>query len=596
MMSCNLSEVRRLLQKYDYDDAIHAPFYGYGTAGFRYLATELPPIMVRVGIAVALWTSMPSGGSSPVLGVMVTASHNTEEYNGIKLAGLDGGMIDPIGEQFVVDLVNERDIEKIVQRVQEVSSLLSSTRRSRTVGGKRIIYMGMDTREHSVSLSCLVQSAIRAVSGGDNDTNAEGGIEIVQLGTVTTPQLHFLVRQASALHGYLTIPTLPAMGLEGYYQSMVHAYQVLVATSATTKEKKKNSTHNRKLYVDCANGVGYLHVQKLQQMAPSLSFLEARNGPGDGPLNERCGSEYVQKMQCSPCWFSGDSIPVLLNDGDYCASLDGDADRIVIFKNSLLLDGDKIACLIGNFIRKQLDLLLVSSGENDETTTTTTKILPTLGVVQTAYANGASTAYLRSQHVDVTLAKTGVKYVHAAAHDRYDIGVYFEANGHGTVLFGMAYYDLLRTSRPTTIAARTALLRLQALPTLINQAVGDAISDLLLIDAILQIEDCTVEQWSRLYQDLPSKQTKVSVPDRTMIQTNDTETRCVQPEGLQAALDRAIAQHDGGGDGLARAFIRPSGTENVVRVYAEATTNPEGLANAAEDIVRQFCCSALSKI
>jgi phosphoacetylglucosamine mutase len=245
--------------------------------------------------------------------------------------------------------------------------------------------------------------------------------------------------------------------------------------------------------------------------------------------------------------------------------------------------------------------LLLVSGENDETTTTTTTtILPTLGVVQTAYANGASTAYLRAQHVDVTLAKTGVKYVHAAAHDRYDIGVYFEANGHGTVLFGTAYYDLLRTSRPKTTSARTALLRLQALPTLINQAVGDAISDLLLIDAILQIEDCTVEQWSRLYQDLPSKQTKVSVPDRTMIQTNDTETRCVQPEGLQAALDRAIAQHGGGGggggDGLARAFIRPSGTENVVRVYAEATTNPEGLANAAEDIVRQFCCSALSKI
>jgi phosphoacetylglucosamine mutase len=29
---------------------------------------------------------------------------------------------------------------------------------------------------------------------------------------------------------------------------------------------------------------------------------------------------------------------------------------------------------------------------------------------------------------------TGVKYLHEAAH-HFDVGVYFEANGHGTVLF-----------------------------------------------------------------------------------------------------------------------------------------------------------------
>jgi hypothetical protein len=30
---------------------------------------------------------------------------------------------------------------------------------------------------------------------------------------------------------------------------------------------------------------------------------------------------------------------------------------------------------------------------------------------------------------------TGVKYLHEAAHRLFDIGIYFEANGHGTVLF-----------------------------------------------------------------------------------------------------------------------------------------------------------------
>ncbi len=89
-----------------------------------------------------------------------------------------------------------------------------------------------------------------------------------------------------------------------------------------------------------------------------------------------------------------------------------------------------------------------------------------IAVVQTAYANGSSTRYLEdvmkvmvykispftivfpyscincvyeilrwaltSPQVAVCCTKTGVKHLHHAAQE-YDIGVYFEANGHGTV-------------------------------------------------------------------------------------------------------------------------------------------------------------------
>jgi phosphoacetylglucosamine mutase len=55
-------------------------------------------------------------------------------------------------------------------------------------------------------------------------------------------------------------------------------------------------------------------------------------------------------------------------------------------------------------------------------------------VVQTAYANGASSDYLKSMGIPVFITKTGVKYLHQKAAD-FDVGVYFEANGHGTVLF-----------------------------------------------------------------------------------------------------------------------------------------------------------------
>ena len=44
--------------------------------------------------------------------------------------------------------------------------------------------------------------------------------------------------------------------------------------------------------------------------------------------------------------------------------------------------------------------------------------------------------------------------------------------------------------------------------------------------------------------------------------------RLIEPVSLQAAVDAAVAAC---GEG-ARGFVRPSGTEDVVRVYAEAST------------------------
>ena len=67
-----------------------------------------------------------------------------------------------------------------------------------------------------------------------------------------------------------------------------------------------------------------------------------------------------------------------------------------------------------------------------------------VGIVQTAYANGASTEYIRRAlpGCGLGLARTGVKHLHAAA-ERYDVGVYWEANGHGTILFGAAFVTRL---------------------------------------------------------------------------------------------------------------------------------------------------------
>jgi phosphoacetylglucosamine mutase len=66
-------------------------------------------------------------------------------------------------------------------------------------------------------------------------------------------------------------------------------------------------------------------------------------------------------------------------------------------------------------------------------------------------------AYLRGRGVEVRFAKTGVKYVHHEAV-KYDLGIYFEANGHGTVIFGAALGKALEQVRAATKPASGALL------------------------------------------------------------------------------------------------------------------------------------------
>lgn len=122
--------------------------------------------------------------------------------------------------------------------------------------------------------------------------------------------------------------------------------------------------------------------------------------------------------------------------------MDGDADRLVYFSvqsNNIskidLVDGDKMLSLFAVFIKEQLSILNGNEKVNDN-------YHARLGVVQTAYANGASTDYLKRLGLEVVFTPTGVKYLHEKAAE-YDIGIYFEANGHGTILFSEFFLSWL---------------------------------------------------------------------------------------------------------------------------------------------------------
>lgn len=103
---------------------------------------------------------------------------------------------------------------------------------------------------------------------------------------------------------------------------------------------------------------------------------------------------------------------------------------------------------------------------------------------------------------------------------------------------------------------------------LINQTVGDAISDFLLIEAILAHKEYTVKEWLATYTDMPNKLAKQVVQRRDDYTTvpGTAEQKLESPPGLQEQIDAEVAKYKNG-----RCFVRASGTEDAVRIYGEAS-------------------------
>lgn len=505
-------------------------------------ATLLDSTCFRIGLIGAL-RSMSLGGQ--VIGLMVTASHNPEPDNGVKMVDPHGEMLDAAWEPVCTKIANARTPDELLAELEGVVAQFCIDLNVRP----RVAY-AWDTRPSSPSLVGAIVDGLQPF-----------GTELLEGGLLTTPQLHYLVL------AHNTAGTKEAYGTpteQGYYEKLAKAF--LAATDGLPAPPQ--------LVVDCANGAGAKALQGFQQHVPHdrLPLVPLRTGMhAPGQLNNGCGADFVKSQQCLPTGY--DREPQVKERALLC-SFDGDADRIVFYyltgaasdrKSFHLLDGDKIASLAADYLSE----LVAQAGLSVK-----------LGCVQTAYANGASTRYLE-RRIPVSCTPTGVKHLHHEAA-KYAIGVYFEANGHGTVLFSPEARAAIEAAQPATPEAKDAVMRLWHLAELINQTVGDALSDMLMVLAILGARRWGPEEWDASYTDLPNKLLKVQVPDRTQFQTTDAERRLTQPAGLQEKIDALVQQVRDG-----RSFVRPSGTEDCVRVYAEAATpeETESLAKQVAELV-----------
>ena len=213
---------------------------------------------------------------------------------------------------------------------------------------------------------------------------------------------------------------------------------------------------------------------------------------------------------------------------------------------ALPIDGDKQFCLIMGWVREQLKELKLEDLSHC--------------LVNTAYTNSRANQYLDKMNVNHVVVPTGVKNAHPEVQ-KYVIGANDEPNGHGTIVVKWNKLNEALEGKENELAAK----KLVSFLKLSNPYVGDAICNLLMIEAVLRDRDFSLDFFNAVYKENPNKMYKVVVRDRTKWKTTWDETRLLEPSMFQGYIDYYVQNRE-----ECRAFARPSGTEDILRLYVEA--------------------------
>lgn len=224
-------------------------FIQYGTAGFRTKANLLEHVVYRMGLLAVIRSRVKNGRT---IGIMITASHNLEPDNGVKLIDPDGEMLEQSWEAIATKLANvsDNDLEATTAEIiKEVNANMTL---------KTSIFIGMDTRYTSPRLAQAAANGVMALKG----TPKEFGI-------VTTPMLHFFVKCRND-NTYGT-PTE-----EGYYEKIVGAFKNI------RQKLPVYGNYSTTLYVDGANGVGGKKLNIIKKTLDGELDLKLFNLGGNG--------------------------------------------------------------------------------------------------------------------------------------------------------------------------------------------------------------------------------------------------------------------------------------------------------------------------
>lgn len=560
----------------------------YGTAGFRDKSFRLKKVSCRLALGLYL----RSIEVKKPIGIMISASHNPYYDNGFKVADLNGNMPDLEWEGIYERLVNTDNIMSECMNIINESNI--SILNQEIHNNLGLVLIGYDTRESSVEFNDIISKSLTILK-----------CNIVNYGLVTTPQLHFLtfmnqkvINESIDFHkksikisdeDYFSIRQI--VNKEYYFEAFglitTNFFKLVDRISSNESALGKEAVYDNSIILDTANGIcGHEEIRK--SLISNFSFLKINfintNTNNYKLLNHLCGAEHIQKSNQFPTEY----LLALQTNKDKSTnenykiqksiSFDGDADRIVYFskdsdENLILIDGDMLNCFFVESIKFIYSKL--SSELKEEF-----KKHISIGIICTAYSNGSFLNRIKNDNVlfemnaVLNIAKTGVKFLNSAS-EKFDISVLFEANGHGKI----SYIDdcLKKITKLNSFCMNSNdILYLELLSNLLsifNPTVGDAISVMLAAESCLYMMNKSISYMISLYSPLKFIYGKTKVNDKSTFICNDNETRLNHPTDLQSFIDEEVKNRKK--DNLNRCFVRPSGTEDILRIYVEGRDEEE---------------------
>ena len=269
-----------------------------GTAGIRLTDIET---LKKVAVKICIYCLKYSNCS----GLMITASHNPAEFNGLKLVIGEGDLMNVDEEEELNTFINGQWREFENQRCK--------------------IYIGRDTRESGVEIVNYLM-----------ETFSNSGVSITDLGIVHTPYLYWFVEKNNRAE-YLN-----------YYEDIKENFSRL----------PWNDGFKYPFIVDCANG----SISQVRNILKNIFDEKGLNymfiNTGDGKINDDCGSDV--------CW-NKRQIKIWNREGNNLTgnvkgfTFDGDGDRILFFEGLIIgsvvminriYSGDHFICFYSKLLSK----------------------------------------------------------------------------------------------------------------------------------------------------------------------------------------------------------------------------------------------------
>ena len=512
---------------------------------------QLKNLVFRAGIITSIF-SMSKNGLP--MGIMITGGNNNNSFNGIKICSEKGEMLSNEEEEYFDEVINSNNIK------ESINTLFAKLKPKQ---GKCIIVIGIDNRESSKKLSEILIKGLKCI-----DNCSFNFYDIIP-----SPSLYFLT--------FVNQMTFQKIGLKykmvfvprdnywGYLINSFNKFHSYYSMVFKTKEENKIKYENE-ICIDLSNGVASLYKNQIMSIFNNkenkfpLKIHLINDNNNEHELNINCGINSILEKKIPKN--KKEKYASIVK----CASLSSDLDSIIYYideedgKNGIeIIKGEKIIVLYA----KMLDFLIDNFSKN-------LKIkyneMIKMGIITSKYSNGAFISFCENnlKNYKLSVTKTGINNIQKESK-KFDISICYEYNGLGTIYISQdlstkfgKLSSLIETSKDSQI-----IELFQLFIALFNSITSDGVSNLIVIESIMKSMNLSIKDVYDFYNEIPYKIVDIKMKYSKFI-TNEDDSKIIEPKNMQIIIDELSNKYAN-----SKIYVRPTGTEDYLRVYVESETD-----------------------